>query len=428
MTSHAMARALEFAQPDFSKDTAPELPPEAFEGLAGDFVRLVEPHSESHPAALLLQFLAAFGNAIGPTAHFRIERTSHRGNLFVCVVGDTAKARKGTSLGWVEHVMREAVPDWAPRIVSGLSSGEGIIHALRDASDEQPAVVDKRLFAKESEFASVLQKIAREGNSLSALLREAWDSTELQVLTRKDPLRATGAHVSVVTHITREELGSLMSATEQANGLANRFLWALVHRTKQLPDGGSLETDSPALLSLISRVREAVARAATAGRIGRSAEAAHIWRTIYGPLSEGTMGTLGKVTSRAEAQVIRLPLLFALLDGAGLIETRHLLAGVAVWHYCFQSARHIFGSGTGDRLADQFLEHIKRAGVEGVARSELHRSASNHASKRQLEAALDLLVHLGLAVRTTRKTRGAPEERWFATAHAPAIELDRGAA
>ena len=42
---------------------------DAFHGLAGTFVRTVEPHSEADPAALLLQFLVAFGSAAGREPH-----------------------------------------------------------------------------------------------------------------------------------------------------------------------------------------------------------------------------------------------------------------------------------------------------------------------------------------------------------------------
>ena len=43
----------------------PVMATEAFHGLAGEFVRLVEPHTESDPVALLLQLLTGFGNQIG---------------------------------------------------------------------------------------------------------------------------------------------------------------------------------------------------------------------------------------------------------------------------------------------------------------------------------------------------------------------------
>lgn len=41
----------------------PALPHEdAFHGVAGDIVRLIEPHSEADPVALLLQLLVVMGN------------------------------------------------------------------------------------------------------------------------------------------------------------------------------------------------------------------------------------------------------------------------------------------------------------------------------------------------------------------------------
>ena len=67
-------------------------------GLAGEFVELTRPHTESSDSARLLTFLAAFGSAVGPGPWFRVEQTPHRARLFVAVAGATAKARKGTSL------------------------------------------------------------------------------------------------------------------------------------------------------------------------------------------------------------------------------------------------------------------------------------------------------------------------------------------
>jgi hypothetical protein len=51
--------------------------PEAFYGLGGEFVRLVEPHTESDPVALLLQFLIGFGNQIGRGAYAVVEADIH---------------------------------------------------------------------------------------------------------------------------------------------------------------------------------------------------------------------------------------------------------------------------------------------------------------------------------------------------------------
>src|SRR5215472_2848619 len=75
----------------------------AFHGLAGEFVRLVEPHSEADPVSLLVQFLVVFGNLAGPNL-YRVADGSHHGlNLFAVLVGKSSKSRKGTSWAQVRR-------------------------------------------------------------------------------------------------------------------------------------------------------------------------------------------------------------------------------------------------------------------------------------------------------------------------------------
>ncbi len=79
----------------------------ALYGLAGKIVRTLAPHTEAQPEAILLQLLAAFGNIIGAGPHCMVSATRHSLNLFVVLVGESSKARKGTS--W-----NQAVDPYAP--------------------------------------------------------------------------------------------------------------------------------------------------------------------------------------------------------------------------------------------------------------------------------------------------------------------------
>lgn len=116
----------------------------------------------------------------------------------------------------------------------------------------------------EQEFAQVLKVLAREGNTLSPVVRQAWDSKPLQTMVRHSPLRAREAHIAIVGHITRDELLRYLNATELANGFFNRFLLIAVDRSKLLPFGGTLQ---PAALTDVSdRLRAAVRFAQTPGR------------------------------------------------------------------------------------------------------------------------------------------------------------------
>ena len=104
----------------------------AFQGIAGEVVRKIDPQTEADPAAILVQFLAAVGNAIDQGVGFEVESTDHGTNLYALIVGQTSKGRKGSSWQQARRPVELADPTWAERIVSGISSGEGLIHAVRD--------------------------------------------------------------------------------------------------------------------------------------------------------------------------------------------------------------------------------------------------------------------------------------------------------
>lgn len=257
---------------------------EAYHGLLGEIVTTIEPHTEADKAAILFQILVAYGNVLNRRPHFLVEADIHALNLYVVLVGQTAKGRKGTSWGRVRQLFKMADPDWsAQRIHSGLSSGEGLIWHVRDPIFKEeplrekkevvryqsvrvdPGVEDKRLLILESELALVLRILQRDGNTLSAVVRQAWDHGDLRVLTKNNPVTATGAHISIIGHITQDELRRYLDDTETANGFANRFLWICVRRSKCLPKGGSLQEE--ALEPLVHRLKAAIQFGRSTGQI-----------------------------------------------------------------------------------------------------------------------------------------------------------------
>ena len=143
------------------------------------------------------------------------------------------------------------------------------------------------------------------------MIRLAWDNGDLHVLTRT-PTKATGAHISIIGHITREELAAELTKTDAANGFGNRILWSCVRRSKLLPRGGNLQ--EAAIEPLRQRLINALQFAAGVEQMDLSAEAWNLWEQQYPILSGGHAGLHGKLTSRAEAQVRRLACVYALLD------------------------------------------------------------------------------------------------------------------
>ena len=276
-------------------------------------------------------------------------------------------------------------------MLGGLSSGEGLVWAVRDeilkeqpiyegkGNDKRivghetvvddPGITDKRLLVLESEFSSVLKVASREKNTLTAIIRQAWDTGNLRILTKNFPAKAIDALIGIIGHMTRDELRRLITDTDMANGLANRFLWMCVRRSKCLPEGGSFHTAN--VTELVNQLRAAAEFAAQCEELRRDDKARSIWHEVYPTLSEGKPGLLGAATSRAEAQVMRLATVYALLDRSRVITADHLMAGLAVWKYAEQSARYIFGTALGDPTADEILCQLRRRHPDGMTRTDI---------------------------------------------------------
>jgi hypothetical protein len=265
----------------------------------------------------------------------------------------------------------------------------------------------------EAEFASTIRVLGREGNTLSALIRQAWDRGNLASMTKNTPAKATNAHVSIIGHITAEELRRYLNLTETANGFANRFLFICVRRSKCLPDGGALSEDD--IRPIAKRLAFAMGDAKRVGRVTMDDEARKLWREVYPELSDGLPGLLGAVTSRAEAQVVRLALVYALLNGDNHIRLPHLRAAIALWDYAEDSARYVFGEAFGDPVADEIMQALRTAGKDGMTRTEINNLFKRHQSAGRIGRALDMLRERQLASPQKVPTGGRPCETWVVT-------------
>lgn len=420
-------------EPSFVSFVPPKLSEAALYGLPREFLEIVGPHTEADPAALLVQFLVAFGSCAGRNTWFSVEADKHYLNLFALLVGVTSKGRKGTSWGHVKSLFARTGDVWATGCVrSGLSSGEGLIWEVRDPIEKQepirekkrivgyqtvmidPGVRDKRLLVIEPEFASTLKVMAREGNTLSAVVRQAWDDGMLRAITKNSPATSTNAHVAIIGHVTRDELRRELTQTDAANGFANRFLFVSSRRSKVLPEGGRLDPD--ALNGVVYGLADALTLAMSAGELRRDDAARALWASVYPSLSDARPGLLGAATGRAEAQVVRLSCLYALLDGEKVIGEAHLRAALALWEYCAASARTVFGDNLGDAIADALLAALHRAGTEGLTRTELSAVLSRNCSAAQISRALALLQENGSAAFENVQTDGRPREVWRSVA------------
>jgi hypothetical protein len=306
---------------------------------------------------------------------------------------------------------------WSKNLVSsGLVSGEGVVHAIRDAKRNEQGKIedegarDKRLFVTESEFASVLSVFPRKENTLSAILRNAWDSKTLRTLAKNVGEVASEPHVTIAAHITFDELKSKLAKDDLSNGVANRFLWICARRSKLLPHGGTLRAAD--CQDLTAQLSARLALAKTRGLVGFTPAAAELWNSSYPDLNQERPGTLGNVTSRAPAHARRLALIYALLNGADAVDTPHLQAALALWEYSHASAECIFGGLSA--LARDIHERLRLAFPGELDRTDLHHATGRNKPANEITRALAEIHRYGLATPRKEQTGGAPRELWRA--------------
>lgn len=379
---------------------APELDPDsaAFRGLAGDVVRAMEPHTEADSAGLLVNVLTHFGAMVGADAKVLVGFAPHPPSLSTALVGRTARSRKGTATTEVQGVMRRVEDRWdEAHQVSGFGSGEGFIeHAATNPGSA--------IYLVETELARLLAVASRDGSTISSVLRAAWDFKRLEVRVRRNPLNAPPAPVSMVAHITIDELKDSrhgLRLVEMMNGFGNRILWTFVDRRRLI--SAPERPPEHELTPLVQRLREALVAARKAGVVGRTPGANALWSELYARTSDDVgVGIIDPLIARADAQLVRLSLIYALMDGSNIVDVPHLESAWEVWRYCRWSAQHIFvGAGTGDPDVDR-IAAVLRSGEE-LSGTDLDRMFQGNRSIPDLrEKAIDL----GIAEEHTKQTGG----------------------
>lgn len=369
----------------------------AYHGCVGEIVRLVADRTEADPVGILGTVLAAAGVCMGRWRTI-YQGSTQAANLFIVLVGDSSSGRKGTAGSIGRDVMAEAWPDWEKLIVSGLGSGEGLISHLRKG--ENP---EHRALVMESEFGRLLTVMARDGSTLSPVVRDAWDGVPMGRFLARESALVTWHHVGIIAHVTPIELRQKLTNTDAANGFGNRFMWLSVRRTRLVPFPESPRGLIPRHLS--DALNLAIEAAQVPGEVPLSPEARDHWEDLYTRLSlRQRYGLRGALVARTEAQIIRLGLLYALLDRSAQIEVVHLEAACALWDYSERSVTHVFGDSTGNRNADQLRSML----ADGAIEWEDARKSLGVRSGADLADAIDLLASLGIAevVKAERKGGG----------------------
>ncbi len=352
----------------------PQPDPAVHHGVAGEIVRKLDPTTEADPVAVLATLLSAAGVCIGPGPHVIAGDSRHPLLVNTLLLGTTSAGKKGTSYAAVRRVLAHAARSFlAENVTSGLSSGEGLITEVadNDSDDGEEEPPDTRRLIVEEEFGGTLARARREGNTLAAVIRQAWDGGTLKVLNVKNNRHvATGTHIAILGHITPGEFSHRVSDADLAGGTYNRFLPIYCHRSKLLADGGGAADDT---VHTVARLfSEAVGAARETRQVFPDEDAFELWRDVIYPelASHDHEGPLAGFVARAAPYTLRLAALYAVLDGRHRIERGDLVAAHALVTYSRESAAHVLGE-VADDDERRVVAAIAAAGEQGMTRRQI---------------------------------------------------------
>lgn len=420
---------------------APRPSPACLYGLVGDIARAGSDTTEANPYAIALNALAYLSCAVGRAPYMPIGNTWHHTRIFGKHVGRSGEGRKGDSVSLVKRIaylVRETDESLSPQIhAGGLSSREGLVFLIHDGynegKEEIPAISDKRLWVIESEFVNILHQGKRDGNTLSAGLRDCWDGVSLKPATKTNRLWASDPHVCLSVAITPSELIASIASRDLTNGFMNRFLPIWAERTRMLPFPKA--TPAPEVQRLAGRVMDVIkfcqAGPLTQGdsmRVELSSAAADRWRVLYmGELNDRSHGErINALIERRAPMLLRIAMLFALCDLSTTVDVAHLDAALAWIRYSIESVKFVFGSAADEAEVLETNETAQKIVAFLTANQRVTRKQitvdcfKGHANKTRIDAALDELltaVPPRIVVEEERSGPGRPTKFYELTAN-----------
>ena len=410
-----------------------------FYGLTGEIMRAATEGKETHPAPVGAAFLSMAAVAFGREVTVTVGDARHAPRLFTCHVGRSSAAGKGMALELMKRIRRRADEIYGPLSKAtgnmhdgGLSSREGLAWMIRDESDTKdkdgvptdPGVDDKRLLVIEEEFANVLHQAQRDGNTLSAALRTAWDGGDLAPATKNNRTRASRPHIGMHASITPFELSELMSECALSNGFANRFLFVWGERRGIVPFPP--RTPDTTVDALARGLLDCIARVKKAATMGVTDTARDLFAAFYRQHRRGAglSSEVRGLIQRHPPYAWRLATTFALLDGVQAIEAPHMRAALAWLDYFRESTVLVFGTAKSEAdaacasaLGERILRALDEAG--GAMDREPLRLVLGKPTKADFDKAISHLAETGQAVEAATRREGGGRPRRTITLVAP---------
>ena len=393
-------------------------------GIFGEFGRAAAKDTEVNPYAAAMNLMVFISASVGRGIYFYIGNDIHHVRLYGLHIGRSSRGQKGGAHSLLNRVIKVIAENdfdllLPSRHTGGLSSKEGLAALIHDGymqgKEEVAPITDKRLFIRESEFSNVMHQAARNGNTLSAGLRDAWDGVGIQPATKLKGTWASHPHIAIAGACTPVELLALTTKNDVSNGFLNRFIIFWAERTKLIPFPQCTHIDTVNLLATKINAIIQFAKSdyvwnknpSLASEDNRQITLSDDAKRTYGALYINVFpkyndgDNVAALTERKAPYLLRMAALFAISDFSLVIEEWHINAAYEWVKYWHESVKFIFNDAAeevknneiSDR-ASKIIDYLasKDKGYQAT-RTELSNEVfKRHLDSKKLDEALNTLI------------------------------------
>ena len=376
-----------------TRHSMPVPDPDMFAGLMGEIAEEASGRTEADKVGIYVSLLAITGMLAGRKPHVMIGDRRHPLLVWPLLMGRTGSGRKGDAIASATLAAGSAFLELDSLTVTGLGSGEGLVWHIRDP-DEKGGTEDKRLLVIEEELGHIIALSAREGSTLSSIIRKAWDGGRLQSLTRH-PYIASWSHVSIIAGITPAEFRMRVSNRDLASGLWNRYMPLFVERRELIASPDSMDGD--VLERFSNGIEKAVNTAASINAISLSGQARSLLEDELYPEFADLAEEEDKVADfleRGTAYLRRVAALTAALDGRKQVRAEDLSSSAWLIRYSLASARYALDTGKRNPRLDRLQRAADEASPELLGRRWIYETLFHHnVSSEDIQEIIDTLCN-----------------------------------
>lgn len=311
-------------------------------------------------------------------------------NFYFLLLGRTG-FKKTSAINTALRLQMDLANGANVRTLHGLSTAEGLVAQL--AAEEEV-----RLIIIEPELRGLLKKAQNNSNgSLIPKLNDLFDApNQVDLPTRKDPIKAQRPLVSLLSAATQESIEDAIGENEIFGGFLNRVI--PIAGTPKAPQPWPEPPDHRSWAALVHDLDSLLSRYPSETRLQIDDPTARsMWETFYVDFHKRQLEApelLAALSYRLHTHVQKFALLYAVLRGARSIEAEDMAQALEIARYVdavIDDTLRPLGLSRAGRLESK-IEHLLT--MKAMKRRELSQKLSGRVKAHELRQTIDNLINL----------------------------------